>query len=163
MIFPHIWSVRSTLISYIVSNHNQFLFLPTSATVCLLKCDDLFFVNNICLNGMQYCIDLFQADIVVQKATNINHSKWTAMQKKKKNFWAPPVKGKTNKSFNEDEFKRLGKKPFILLSHIATGNPGPTLNKRVALNRIGSADVFRRRWRSKSSYSNNTGSSCFSI
>lgn len=84
MIFPHIWSVRSTLISSIVSNRNQFLFLPTSATVCLLKCDDLFFVNNICLNGMQYCIDLFQADIVVQKATNINHSKWTAMQKKKK-------------------------------------------------------------------------------
>lgn len=32
---------------------------------------------------MQYCIDLFQADIFVQKATNINHSKWTAMQKKK--------------------------------------------------------------------------------
>lgn len=52
---------------------------------------------------MQYCIDLFQADIVVQKATNINHSKWTAM----------PVKGKTNKSFNEDEFKRLGKNPLF--------------------------------------------------
>lgn len=62
---------------------------------------------------MQYCIDLFQADIVVQKATNIHHSKWTAMQKKKKIFWAPPVKGKTNKSFNEVEFKRLGKNPLF--------------------------------------------------
>ena len=62
---------------------------------------------------MQYCIDLFQADIVVQKATNINHSKWTAMQKKKNIFRAPPVKGKTNKSFNEDEFKRLGKNPLF--------------------------------------------------